>query len=105
MVHTWVVLVADTVPRRRGDSGPHVPGAPPERRSASCRMSTVPECVSRRSLLIAGGAGLGAVPLAACRRGADVPELTGVGPGDVVVLLGDVPVAGVHAISLDGRRV
>ena len=62
-------------------------------------------CFSRRSLLIAGGGGLGAVTLAACAGGADVPELTGAGPGDVVVPLAEVPVGGAYAVSLDGRRV
>jgi Rieske Fe-S protein len=62
-------------------------------------------CVSRRSLLIAGGAGLGAVTLAACAGGPDVPELTGVASGDVVVPLSEVPVGGAYLVSLDGRRV
>jgi Rieske Fe-S protein len=62
-------------------------------------------CVSRRRLLIAGGAGLGAVALAACAGGPGIPELTGVGPGDVVVPLADVPVGGAYEVSIDGRRV
>jgi Rieske Fe-S protein len=62
-------------------------------------------CLSRRSLLIAGGAGLGAVTVAACGGGPDVPELTGVGPGDVVIPLSEVPVGGAYEVSLDGRRV
>jgi Rieske Fe-S protein len=68
-------------------------------------MSRVHPCFSRRSLLVAGGAGLGAVTLAACAGGADVPELTGAGPGDVVVPLAEVPVGGAYEVSLDGRRV
>jgi Rieske Fe-S protein len=68
-------------------------------------MFRVHPCFSRRSLLIAGGAGLGAVTLAACAGGADVPELTGAGPGDVVVPLAEVPVGGAYEVSLDGRRV
>ena len=62
-------------------------------------------CLSRRSLLLTGGAGLGAVALAACAEGAGVPELTGVGAGDVVVALADVPVGGAYEVSLDGRRI
>jgi Rieske Fe-S protein len=62
-------------------------------------------CVSRRSLLIAGGAGLGAVALAACAAGPGIPELTGVGPADVVVPLADVPVGGAYEVSIDGRRM
>jgi Rieske Fe-S protein len=61
--------------------------------------------VSRRSLLIAGGAGLGAVALAACAGGPDIPELTGIGAGDVIVPLADVPVGGAYEVSVDGRRV
>jgi Rieske Fe-S protein len=68
-------------------------------------MSPVHPCLSRRSLLIAGGAGLGGVALAACGGGGDVPELTGMAAGDVVVLLSEVPVGGAYAVSLDGRRV
>jgi Rieske Fe-S protein len=55
--------------------------------------------------LIAGGAGLGALTLAACAGGAEVPELTGVGAGDVVVPLSEVPAGGAYEVSLDGRRV
>jgi Rieske Fe-S protein len=62
-------------------------------------------CLSRRRLLIAGGAGLGAVALAACSGGPGIPELTGVGAGDVVVALSEVPVGGGYEVSLDGRRV
>ena len=60
--------------------------------------------LSRRSLLLAGGAGLGAVALAAGGGGGGVPRLTGVGPGDVVVPLADVPLAGAYEVSIDGRR-
>jgi Rieske Fe-S protein len=69
------------------------------------RMSPVHPCVSRRSLLIAGGAGLGVVALAACGGRGDDPELTGLTAGDVVVPLSEVPVGGAYAVSLDGRRV
>jgi Rieske Fe-S protein len=62
-------------------------------------------CFTRRSLLIAGGAGLGAVALAACAGGPDIPELTGIGAGDVVVPMADVPVGGTYEVSIDGRRV
>jgi nitrite reductase/ring-hydroxylating ferredoxin subunit len=65
----------------------------------------VQHCFSRRDLLIAGSAGAGVVALAACGSGADVPELTGVGPGDVVVPLSEVPVGGAYEVSVDGRRV
>jgi nitrite reductase/ring-hydroxylating ferredoxin subunit len=67
-------------------------------------MPTVSSC-SRRDLLIAGGAGLGAVTLAACGGGAAVPEVTGAGSGDVLVGLGQVPVGGAYELLLDGRRV
>jgi Rieske Fe-S protein len=62
-------------------------------------------CFPRRSLLIAGGAGLGALGLAGCAAGSDVPELTGVRAGGVVVALSQVPVGGTYELSLDGRRV
>ena len=62
-------------------------------------------CFPRRTLLIAGGAGLGAVALAACSSGPGVPELTGISAGDVVVALSEVPVGGSYEVSLDGRRV
>jgi len=67
-------------------------------------MVGMPACFSRRSLLVAGGTGLGAVALVAC-GGSPVPELTGVAPGDVVVPLAEVPVGGTYEVSLDGRRV
>ena len=60
-------------------------------------------CFSRRELLITGGVGV--VALAACGGGGDVPELTGVGPGDVVVPLSEVPAGGAYEVSIDGRRV
>ena len=66
---------------------------------------TVPPCLSRRSLLLAGGAGLGVLGLAGCGGGPDVPELTGVRPGDVLVPLADVPREGAYEVSVDGRRV
>ena len=63
-------------------------------------------CLSRRSLLISAGAGLGSITLAGCSGGGGgIPELTDVGAGDVVVALSEVPVAGAHEVSLDGRRV
>ena len=65
----------------------------------------MPHCFPRRDLLIAGGVGVGVVALAACGGGADVPELTGVGPGDVVVPLSEVPPGGAYEVSVDGRRV
>jgi Rieske Fe-S protein len=65
----------------------------------------VDPCLSRRSLLLAGGAGLGALGLTACAGGPDVPELTGVRAGDVLVPLADVPLEGAYELSLDGRRV
>ncbi len=65
----------------------------------------MPHCLSRRDLLIAGGVGVGVVALSACGGGADVPELTGVGPGDVVVPLAEVPLDGAYEVSVDGRRV
>ena len=66
---------------------------------------TVPPCLSRRSLLLAGGAGLGGLGLAGCGNGPEVPELTGVGAGDVLVPLADVPREGAYEVSVDGRRV
>jgi Rieske Fe-S protein len=65
----------------------------------------VPPCLSRRSLLLAGGTGLGALAVAACSGSAGVPELTGIGAGDPVVPLSDVPVGGAYEVSIDGRRV
>ena len=64
----------------------------------------MPPCFSRRSLLVAGGAGLGALTLAAC-SGETVPEVDGVAAGDRVVRLADVPVGGAYELSLNGRRV
>jgi Rieske Fe-S protein len=64
----------------------------------------VSACFSRRSLLVAGGAGLGALTLAAC-SGDSVPEVTGVGRGDRIVRLADVPVGSSYEVSVDGRRV
>ncbi|GAB3357914.1 Rieske (2Fe-2S) protein [Modestobacter lapidis] len=58
-------------------------------------------CLSRRTLLLAGGAGLGALGLAGCAAGVDVP----VRAGDVLVPLADVPREGAYEVSLDGRRV
>jgi len=68
-------------------------------------MHGVPLCLPRRSFLLASGAGVGAVALAACSGGGGVPELTGVGAGDVVVALSEVPVGGAYEVSIDGRRV
>ena len=61
-------------------------------------------CLSRRSLLLAGGAGLGALALAAC-SGEPVPEVDDVAPGGRIVALAEVPVGGVYEVSVDGRRV
>jgi nitrite reductase/ring-hydroxylating ferredoxin subunit len=83
----------------RPDAGHARRGRPSEERV------TVPPCLSRRSLLISGGAGLGVLGLAGCAAGADVPELTGVASGDVLVPLADVPREGAYEVSLDGRRV
>jgi nitrite reductase/ring-hydroxylating ferredoxin subunit len=55
--------------------------------------------------LAAGGAGLGALALAGCGGGADVPQLTGVASGGVLVALADVPVEGGYLVEVDGRRV
>jgi len=69
-------------------------------------MPCVHPCFSRRTLLVAGAAGLGAAALTACSGGGpDLPEVTGAGPGDVVAALSDVPVGGGYAVSLDGRAV
>ncbi len=66
---------------------------------------TVPPCLSRRTVLLAGGAGLGALGLAGCGGGPDVPEVTGAAAGDVIVPLADVPRDGAYELTLDGRRV
>jgi nitrite reductase/ring-hydroxylating ferredoxin subunit len=66
---------------------------------------TVPPCLSRRTVLLAGGAGLGALGLAGCGGGPDVPEVTGAAAGDVLVPLADVPRDGAYELTLDGRRV
>ena len=68
-------------------------------------MTTAPLCLSRRSLLATGGAGLGALGLAGCAGAPDVPEATGTASGDVLVPLAEVPVGGAYELSLDGRRV
>jgi Rieske Fe-S protein len=68
-------------------------------------MAGVDDCLTRRRLLVASGLGAGALVLAACSGGADLPELTGVGAGDVVVALSEVPVGGGYEVSIDGRRV
>ena len=52
-------------------------------------------CLSRRSLLAAGGAGLGALTLGAC-VGIPVPEVDGVAAGDRIAALADVPVGGAY---------
>jgi Rieske Fe-S protein len=64
----------------------------------------VEPCFSRRALLAAGGAALGAVTPAACSGGPDVPQLTAVGPGGVVARLAEVPPDGAYQLVLDGRR-
>jgi Rieske Fe-S protein len=64
----------------------------------------VAACFSRRDLLAAGGAGAGLLTLAAC-SGGGVPEVDGVGRGDRIVRLADVPVGGSYEVSVDGRRV
>jgi nitrite reductase/ring-hydroxylating ferredoxin subunit len=56
-------------------------------------------------VLLAGGAGLGVLGLAGCAGGRDVPAVTGVGAGDVLVPLADVPPGGAYELSVDGRRV
>ena len=68
-------------------------------------MVTEHPCLSRRDLLLAGGAGLGALGLAGCAAGPDVPVVTGAAAGDVLVPLADVPREGAYELSLDGRRV
>jgi nitrite reductase/ring-hydroxylating ferredoxin subunit len=64
-----------------------------------------PPCLSRRTLLLAGGAGLGALGLAGCGGGTEVSEVTGAAAGDVLVPLADVPHEGAYELSLGGRRV
>jgi Rieske Fe-S protein len=61
--------------------------------------------LSRRHLLAAGGAGLGALALAGCGGGEDVPRLTGVASGDALVTLAELPLEGGYLVELDGRRV
>ena len=65
----------------------------------------VPTCLSRRDLLLAGGVGLGALGVAGCAGGPQVPDLAGLEAGDVLVPLAEVPVGGAYEVSLDGRRV
>ncbi|GAA4743636.1 Rieske (2Fe-2S) protein [Modestobacter marinus] len=60
---------------------------------------------TRRSLLVAGGAGLGALGLGGCAAGPRFPEVTAAGPGDAVVPLAEVPVGGGYEVSVDGRAV
>ncbi len=64
-----------------------------------------PPCLSRRTLLLAGGAGVGALGLAGCGGGTEVPEATATAAGDVLVPLADVPPDGAYEMSLDGRRL
>jgi Rieske Fe-S protein len=64
----------------------------------------VDPCFSRRSLLLAGGAGLGVLALAAC-GGDPVPEVDAAGAGDRVAGLADVPVGGALELSVSGERV
>jgi Rieske Fe-S protein len=62
-------------------------------------------CLSRRSLLAVGGAGLGALTLGAC-AGIPVPEVDGVAPGGRIAGLADVPVGGpAYQLAVDGRRL
>ena len=61
-------------------------------------------CFSRRSLLLAGGAGLGVLALAAC-GGEPVPEVAAAAAGDRVAGLADVPVGGALELSVSGQRV
>jgi Rieske Fe-S protein len=68
-------------------------------------MQAVHPCLSRRQLLAAGGAGLGALALAGCGGGEDIPQLTGVASGGVLVALADLPVEGGYLVEVDGRRV
>ncbi|OMQ15632.1 hypothetical protein A7K94_0208115 [Modestobacter sp. VKM Ac-2676] len=53
-------------------------------------MAPVHPCFSRRTLLVAGGVGLGAAALTAC-AGTDVPQVTGAAAGSRLVALGEVP--------------
>jgi Rieske Fe-S protein len=68
-------------------------------------MQPVHWCLSRRSLLLGGGAGFGALALAGCGGGGDIPQLTGIASGEVLVALADVPVGGGYLLEVDGRRV
>jgi nitrite reductase/ring-hydroxylating ferredoxin subunit len=60
--------------------------------------------LSRRGLLTAG-AGLGALALTGCGSGPEVPELTGLRPGDALTSLADVPLDGAYEVAVDGRRL
>ena len=64
-----------------------------------------PPCPSRRTMLLAGGAGLGALGLAGCGGGSDLPEVTGAAAGEVLVPLAAVPRDRAYEMSLDGRRL
>ncbi|MGY1820602.1 Rieske (2Fe-2S) protein [Geodermatophilus sp. SYSU D00079] len=63
-----------------------------------------PACPSRRALLTATGAGLGALALAAC-GGADVRQVTDAGSGTVLARLDDVPEEGALELAVGDRRV
>jgi nitrite reductase/ring-hydroxylating ferredoxin subunit len=65
---------------------------------------TPPVCPSRRTLLAATGAGLGALALAAC-GGTAVREVAGAGLGTVLARLDEVPEEGALELAVDGRRL
>jgi nitrite reductase/ring-hydroxylating ferredoxin subunit len=65
---------------------------------------TSPAGSSRRALLAASGAGLGALALAAC-GGASVREVVDAGRGTVLASVDDVPAEGALELAVGDRRV
>ncbi|SFK87738.1 Rieske (2Fe-2S) protein [Geodermatophilus ruber] len=71
--------------------------APPARRTA-------PACLSRRAVLGAAGAGLGALALAGC-GGDGVREVSGTGSGTVLARLDEIPEGGALELAVGEQRI